>query len=122
MSTHSNIAACSRMKPGGWCEKRDKYISELLTTWPTHAAPRPEYVNRNSAHPHHTFADMISAIEQHSQGLVTVGELIIALQCTPIQLDAVADYVRIPYSAQRKISLSYWDEVVATKTERNDAP
>lgn len=75
-----------------------------------------------SCKPLRTFADMQECRRQYEQGLVTEGELLLALQMTPLQVDAVIAYNRLPYKVQAKHSLSDWDEDVALRTERGDIP
>lgn len=69
--------------------------------------------------PKRTFKDMLEVLEQHKQGLVTDGELILALQMVPTQVRAVVEYNSLPYKVHAKCSLADWDEQVASDFNNN---
>jgi hypothetical protein len=70
--------------------------------------------------PLRTFAEIQECLVQYEQDLVSQGELLLACQLTPHQVDAVIAYNRLPYKVQSKHALSDWDEDVALRTERGD--
>lgn len=69
--------------------------------------------------PLRTFKDMLEVLEQHRQGLVTDGELLLAVQLVPNQVRVVVDYNRLPYKVQAKCRLSEWDGQVASSFGKN---
>lgn len=68
---------------------------------------------------HRTFAEMLEAIKQHSGGLVSDAELLLALQCDQFQLEALGQVDKLPAKAARKISITDWDGSV--EQQRRDA-
>lgn len=69
-----------------------------------------------------SLAEMVEVVEQYQQGLVTSAEMILALQLTPHQVDAVIAHSQLPYAIQSRSSLADWDEEITMKQERGDAP
>ena len=67
-----------------------------------------------------TFADMIEAIRQQNDGMVTEGELISVLQLHPLQVPALVEYNGLPAAAHRKVKLTDWDESVETAIAKAD--
>lgn len=62
-----------------------------------------------------TFAEMLEAIQQHREGLVSDAELIQALQCDDFQLTALRQYKALPLIVADKCSLSDFDQDVQEK-------
>lgn len=67
------------------------------------------------------FADMLECIRQHQQGLLSDFELILALQCSPIQVNALLQMNALPAKVIHKTEISDWDEHVANLHERQQA-
>lgn len=63
---------------------------------------------------HRTFSEMLEAIKQHRDGLVSDAELIFVLQCDEFQLSAVRQYNALPPTAAAKCSLADFDDAVNT--------
>lgn len=64
-----------------------------------------------------TFAEMKEVFKQHAQGLITDGEAILAMQCTPLQTQALIAMHRLPMKAFFKIDIADmepdWEREVA---------
>lgn len=72
--------------------------------------------------PYRTFDDMLRCIQQHSDGLLTDGELIMALQMVPHQVVACSLYNHLPLPVHRKVSLADWDDNIADAAEKGTPP
>lgn len=72
--------------------------------------------------PRNTFKDMLDCIKQYDDGLVTKGELIMALQMVPHQVVACSLYNSLPLPLHRKASLADWDESIAGDVEKGVPP
>ena len=72
--------------------------------------------------PYSSFTNMEELIKQHSQGLITVGELILGLQLHPLQVSAIRQHKSLPYPVQAQVSLRHWDEIVAQAIFAGDQP
>lgn len=72
--------------------------------------------------PQRTFAEMLECIKQHQQGLVSDGELLLALQMVPHQVKAVVAYNNLPTKLFFKVKLDAWDEDIAAAAERGVPP
>lgn len=78
--------------------------------------------HKRSLKPHRSFQSMLEAIKQHGEGLVTDGELIMALQMVPHQVLACRLYNNLPLSVHRKVSLSEWDDDIESCAEKGTPP
>lgn len=67
---------------------------------------------------HRTFAEMLEAIKQHQEGLVSDAELISVLQCDQFQFDALDQINKLPVNAVHKISIVDWDDHVEMMRQR----
>jgi hypothetical protein len=72
--------------------------------------------------PRNTFKDMLECIKQYGDGLVTEGELIMAVQMVPHQVVACSLYNQLPFQVYRKASLADWDESIASAAEKGTPP
>ena len=72
--------------------------------------------------PRNTFKDMLDCIKQYDDGLVTKGELIMALQMVPHQVVACSLYNQLPLPLHRKASLADWDDSIAGDVEKGVPP
>jgi hypothetical protein len=72
--------------------------------------------------PRNTFKDMLDCIKQYDDGLVTEGELIMALQMMPHQVAACSLYNQLPPALHRKVSLADWDYSIACDVEKGTPP
>ena len=72
--------------------------------------------------PRNTFKDMLDCIKQYDDGLVTKGELIMALQMVPHQVAACSLYNQLPLPLHRKASLADWDDSIACDVEKGVPP
>lgn len=72
--------------------------------------------------PRNTFKDMLGCIKQYGDGLVTEGELIMALQMVPHQAAACGLYNQLPLPLHRKASLADWDDSIACDVEKGVPP
>ena len=72
--------------------------------------------------PRNTFKDMLDCIKQYDDGLVTKGELIMALQMVPHQVVACSLYNSLPLPLHRKASLADWDDSIAGDVEKGVPP
>jgi hypothetical protein len=70
--------------------------------------------------PVNNFAEMLEVVEQHKNGLVTDGELICALQCTSIQINALHSQQRLPAKIFNLTSITDWDDLVKMRHDKND--
>lgn len=78
--------------------------------------------HKSALRPHNTFKDMLECIKQFSEGLVTEGELIMAVQMVPHQVVACSLYNQLPLPVHRKCSLSDWDDNIADAAEKGTPP
>lgn len=67
---------------------------------------------------HRTFAEMLEAIKQHHEGLVSDAELIQVLQCDQFQQEALDQINKLPYKAVHKVSIVDWDDQVEMMRHR----
>lgn len=67
---------------------------------------------------HRTFAEMLEAIKQHQEGLVSDAELLMVLQCDSFQIDALNQINSLPYKAIHKVGLLDWDDQVEMNRQR----
>jgi hypothetical protein len=67
---------------------------------------------------HRTFAEMLEAIKQHHDGLVSDAELIMVLQCDQFQIDALNQIGSLPMKAIHKVGLLDWDDQVEMNRQR----
>ncbi len=72
--------------------------------------------------PRNTFKDMLDCIKQYGDGLVTEGELILAVQMVPHQVVACSLYNQLPLPVHRKVSLADWDDNIADAAENGTPP
>lgn len=72
--------------------------------------------------PLNTFKDMLECIKQYGDGLVTEGELIMAVQMVPHQVVACSVYNQLPLALHRKASLADWDDNIACDVEKGVPP
>ena len=56
-----------------------------------------------------TFAEMLASLEMHRDGMITTPELILALQCSRIQVSNLIRHSSLPPNVFRKISITDWD-------------
>lgn len=59
-----------------------------------------------------TFAQMREAVKQYNDGLINMAELLMCLQMSNTQLEAVRRSLALPYKVQAKIQLSDFDDWV----------
>lgn len=95
--------------------------AEVTTNFLEHAAVMAGW-HKRTLRPQRTFADMIECLKQHSQGLVTDGEALLAVQLSPHQVHAVIDYNRLPMKVQSKFTLAAWDDDIAMAAEKGVPP
>jgi hypothetical protein len=72
--------------------------------------------------PRNTFKDMLECIKQYGDGLVTEGELIMAVQMVPHQVVACILYNQLPLPVHRKCSLADWDDAIYGAAEKGTPP
>lgn len=72
--------------------------------------------------PQRTFADMLECLKQHQQGLVTDGELLLAVQMVPHQVQAVITYNNLPMKLLNTVKLDAWDADIAAAAEKGVPP
>lgn len=70
---------------------------------------------------HRTFAEMLEAIKQHREGLVSDAELIMVLQCDTFQVSALRQYNALPANVANKCSIADFDEAVQNARDRDAA-
>lgn len=70
---------------------------------------------------HRTFAEMLEAIKQHREGLVSDAELIMVLQCDSYQISAIRQYNALPINVANKCSIVDFDEAVQNARDRDAA-
>lgn len=78
--------------------------------------------HKSALRPRNTFKEMLECIKQFSEGLVTEGELIMAVQMVPHQVVACNLYNQLPSSVHRKCRLSDWDDSIAGAVEKGTPP
>ena len=78
--------------------------------------------HKSMLRPRNTFKDMLECIKQYGDGLVTEGELIMAVQMVPHQVAACSLYNQLPLPLHRKASLADWDDSIASDVEKGTPP
>ena len=68
-----------------------------------------------------TFAQMREAVKQYNDGLINMAELLLCLQMSNAQLEAVRRSLDLPYKVQAKIQLSDFDEWVRDVEDKAEA-
>ena len=68
-----------------------------------------------------TFADMREALKQYDNGLINMAELLMCLQMSDIQLEAVRRSLALPCKVQAKIQLSDFDDWVRAVEDKTEA-
>ena len=59
-----------------------------------------------------SFKDMLCALEQYRNGLLSEAELILALQCDTHQVTALIQFNKLPPAASANCSIAMWDDEV----------
>ena len=68
-----------------------------------------------------TFAQMREAVKQYNDGLINMAELLLCLQMSNAQLEAVRRSLDLPYKVQAKIQLSDFDDWVRDLEDKTEA-
>lgn len=58
------------------------------------------------------FGEMLEVAKQHAAGLVTDSEMILALQCSPTQIQNLIAHTNLPYKISVKTAITDWDPEV----------
>lgn len=120
----SAIEACAphRLKEAVTFFVNRGFDSELITTQYLEQCAAACGWHKQVLRPRNTFKDMLDCIKQYDDGLVTKGELIMALQMVPHQVVACSLYNSLPLPLHRKASLADWDESIAGDVEKGVPP
>ncbi len=65
-----------------------------------------------------SFSEMLTVVKQHADGLVTDAELLLALQCTSLQIQNLITHSRLPAKMAEKVSVTDWDDGVRMLSPR----
>lgn len=111
----SAIEACAphRLKEAVTFFVNRGFASELITTQFLEECSTACGWHKQMLRPRNTFKDMLECLKQHQQGLVTDGELLLAVQMVPHQVQAVITYNNLPMKLLNTVKLDAWDADIA---------
>ena len=68
----------------------------------------------------HSFKDKLACLAQWREGLLHDAELILALQCDKVEVEALHQLLNLPQMVIPKLTLTDWDDYVASRRCKDD--